>query len=104
VVTQKFIPGDLVNRLNEIPGGLDEFKQFKLLKKPFKTFHLITLSIVTLLIIFASVWFGLYLPRDYRSHSGVGEGTHRIASGDYDVFIDLLLVTKWEFWSTPSTR
>jgi len=31
-VTQKFIPGDLVNRLNEIPGGLDEFKQFKLLR------------------------------------------------------------------------
>ncbi len=90
VVTQKLIPGDLVNRLNEIPGGLDEFKQFKLLKKPFKTFHLITLSIVTLLIIFASVWFGLYLSKGITVPiQELAEGTHRIASGDYDVFIDL---------------
>ena len=90
VVAQKFIPGDLVNRLNEIPGGLDEFKQFKLLKKPFKTFHLITLSIVTLLIIFASVWFGLYLSKGITVPiQELAEGTHRIASGDYDVFIDL---------------
>jgi two-component system nitrogen regulation sensor histidine kinase NtrY len=90
VVTQKFIPGDLVNRLNELPSGLDEFKQFKLLKRPIKTIHLITLSIVTLLIIFASVWFGLYLSKGITVPiQELAEGTHRIASGDYDVFIDL---------------
>ncbi len=90
VVTQKFISGDLVNRLNEIPRGLDEFKQLKLLKRPIKTIHLITLSIVTLLIIFASVWFGLYLSKGITVPiQELAEGTHRIASGDYDVFIDL---------------
>jgi two-component system, NtrC family, nitrogen regulation sensor histidine kinase NtrY len=90
VVMQKFIPGDLVNRLNELPSGLDEFKQFKLLKRPIKAIHLITLSIVTLLIIFASVWFGLYLSRGITVPiQELAEGTHRIASGDYDVFIDL---------------
>jgi len=90
VVTQKFIPGDLVTQLNEIPRGLDEFKQLKLLKRPIKTIHLITLSIVTLLIIFASVWFGLYLSKGITVPiQELAEGTHRIASGDYDVFIDL---------------
>ena len=90
VVTQKLIPGDLVNRLNELPRGLEEFKQLKLLKRPIKTIHLITLSIVTLLIIFASVWFGLYLSKGITIPiQELAEGTHRIASGDYDFFIDL---------------
>jgi two-component system nitrogen regulation sensor histidine kinase NtrY len=90
VVMERFIPGAFVNRLNEIPRGLEEFKQFKLLKKPIKIIHLITFSIVTLLIIFASVWFGLFLSKGITVPiQELAEGTHRIAQGDYDVFIDL---------------
>jgi len=45
---------------------------------------------VSLLIIFASVWFGLYLSKGITVPiQELAEGTHRIASGDYDVFIDL---------------
>jgi two-component system nitrogen regulation sensor histidine kinase NtrY len=90
VVLQRFIPGAFVNRLNAIPKGLEEFKQFKLLKKPIKIIHLITFSIVTLLILFASVWFGLFLSKGITVPiQELAEGTHRIAQGDYDVFIDL---------------
>jgi two-component system, NtrC family, nitrogen regulation sensor histidine kinase NtrY len=90
VVMQAFIPAAFVNRLNAIPKGYEEFKQFKLLKKPIKIIHLITFSIVTLLIIFASVWFGLFLSRGITVPiQELAEGTHRIAQGDYDVFIDL---------------
>jgi two-component system, NtrC family, nitrogen regulation sensor histidine kinase NtrY len=90
VVLQRFIPGAFVNHLNAIPKGLEEFKQFKLLKKPIKIIHLITFSIVTLLIIFASVWFGLFLSKGITVPiQELAEGTHRIAQGDYDVFIDL---------------
>jgi two-component system, NtrC family, nitrogen regulation sensor histidine kinase NtrY len=90
VVMQTFIPAAFVNRLNAIPKGLEEFKQFKILKKPIKVIHLITFSIVTLLIIFASVWFGLFLSKGITIPiQELAEGTHRIAQGDYDVFIDL---------------
>jgi two-component system nitrogen regulation sensor histidine kinase NtrY len=90
VVLEKFIPGAFVNHLNAIPKGLEEFKQFKLLKKPIKIIHLITFSIVTLLIIFASVWFGFFLSKGITVPiQELAEGTHRIAQGDYDVFIDL---------------
>jgi two-component system, NtrC family, nitrogen regulation sensor histidine kinase NtrY len=90
VVMQTFIPAAFVNRLNAIPKGYEEFKQFKLLKRPVKTIHLITFSIVTLLIIFASVWFGLFLSKGITVPiRELAEGTHRIAQGDYDVFIDL---------------
>ena len=90
VVMQAFIPATVVNRLNAIPRGFEEFKQFKLLKKPIKIIHLITFSIVTLLIIFASVWFGLFLSKGITVPiQELAEGTHRIAQGDYDVYIDL---------------
>jgi two-component system, NtrC family, nitrogen regulation sensor histidine kinase NtrY len=90
MVLESFIPAAFVNRLNAIPKGFEEFKQFKLLKKPIKVIHLITFSIVTLLIIFASVWFGLFLSKGITVPiQELAEGTNRIAQGDYDVFIDL---------------
>jgi two-component system nitrogen regulation sensor histidine kinase NtrY len=90
LVLQKFIPGAFVNRLNAISGGLEEFKQFRLLKKPIKIVHLMTLSIVTLLIIFSALWFGFFLSKGITVPiQELAEGTHRVASGDYDFSIDL---------------
>jgi len=90
IVLSKHIPGRLVNRLKAISKGLQEYRQLKMLKKPIKTSHMITLSIVTFLIIFSSVWFGFYLSREITVPiKELVEGTNQIASGDYDVFIDL---------------
>ncbi len=90
LVLQKFIPGDLVTRLNAISSGMEEFKQFRLLKNPIKIINLITLSIVTLLIIFSAVWFGFFLSKGITVPiQELAEGTHRLASGDYDFFIDI---------------
>ncbi|MEW6668772.1 MAG: ATP-binding protein [Thermodesulfobacteriota bacterium] len=90
IVLDKFVPGAFVNRLNAIASGVEEYKQFKMLKNPIKISHMITLSIVTLLIIFSSIWFGFYLSKGITVPiQELAEGTKRIASGDYDVFIDL---------------
>ena len=90
IVLSKYIPGSFVNRLRAISKGLQEYRQLKMLKKPIKTSHMITLSIVTLLIIFSSVWFGFYLSREITVPiKELAEGTNQIASGDYDIFIDL---------------
>jgi two-component system nitrogen regulation sensor histidine kinase NtrY len=90
VVLSKFIPGAFVHRLQVISKGLQEYRQLKMLKKPIKMSHMITLSIVTLLIIFSAVWFGFYLSREITIPiKELAEGTDRIASGDYNVFIDL---------------
>ncbi len=86
----KFIPGKFASRLKAISKGLQEYRQLKMLKKPIKISHLITLSIVTLLIIFFSVWFGFYLSQGITVPiKELAEATNRIASGDYDFFIDL---------------
>ena len=90
VTLSEFIPGSFVTRLEAISRGLEEYKQFKVLKRPVKISHLITLSIVTLLIIFSSIWFGFYLSKGITVPiQELAEGTKRIAAGDYDVFIDL---------------
>jgi two-component system, NtrC family, nitrogen regulation sensor histidine kinase NtrY len=86
----KFIPGSFVNRLGAISSGLQEYRQLKMLKQPIKLSHMITLGIVTLLIIFSSVWFGFYLSQGITVPiKELAEGTNRIASGDYNFFIDL---------------
>ncbi len=90
IVLAKFIPGTFVNRLKAISSGLQKYRQLKMLKKPIKTTHMITLSIVTLLIIFSSVWFGFYISKEITIPiKELAEGTNKIASGDYDFFIDL---------------
>ena len=89
VVLGKFIPGAFVTRLRAISKGLEEFKQLKMMKQPIKTWYWIFLSIATLLIIFVSVWFGFYLSKQITVPiQELAEGTNRIASGDYDFFID----------------
>ena len=90
IALAKFIPGSFVNRLGAVSKGLDEYRQLKMLKNPIKISHMITLSIVTLLIIFSSVWFGFYLSQGITVPiRELADGTNRIASGDYNFFIDL---------------
>jgi two-component system nitrogen regulation sensor histidine kinase NtrY len=90
VFLSRFVPGTFVNRLTAISRGLQEYRQLKMLKKPIKISHMITLSIVTLLIIFSSIWFGFYLSQGITVPiKELAEGTKRIASGDYDFFIDI---------------
>lgn len=86
----KFIPGSFVNRLKAVSAGLQEYRQLKMLKKPIKLSHMITLSIVTFLVIFSAIWFGFYLSQGITVPiRELAEGTKRIASGDYNIFIDL---------------
>ena len=90
ITLSEFLPGAFVNRLDAISRGLEEYTQLKMLKRPIKISHLITLSIVTLLIIFSSIWFGFFLSKGITVPiQELAEGTERIATGDYDVFIDL---------------
>jgi two-component system nitrogen regulation sensor histidine kinase NtrY len=90
IVLEKVVPSAVVNRLNAISSGLEEYKQLKMLKTPIKISHMITFSIVTLLIVFSSVWFGFFLSKGITVPiQELAEGTNRIASGDYDFFIDL---------------
>ena len=79
-----FIPGVVSTRLATINKGLQGYSQLKMLKRPIKLSHLITLSIVTILVIFSAVWFGFYLSKGITVPiEELADATKRIASGDY---------------------
>jgi len=89
IVVAKFIPGVVLNRLVTINKGLQGYKQLKMLKQPIKLSQLITLSIVTLLVIFSAVWFGFYLSKGITvPMEELAIATNRIASGDYTFRIE----------------
>ncbi len=90
LLLSRFIPSSFVNRLHAISQGLQEYRQLKMLKRPMKISHMLTLAIVTILIVLSSGWFGFYLSQGITVPiKELAEGTNRIASGDYDFFIDL---------------
>lgn len=90
VVISEFLPIKFANKLRSVSKGLEEYRQSKQEKGPIKIVHMTNLSIVTLLVIFISVWVGFYLSKGITVPiQELAEGTERIASGDYDFFIDL---------------
>jgi two-component system nitrogen regulation sensor histidine kinase NtrY len=90
LVLAKFVPGVILTRLATINKGLQGYRQLKMLKGPIKLSHLITLSIVTLLVIFSAIWFGFYLSKGITIPiEELAKATDRIASGDYNFKISL---------------
>ena len=85
-----YIPNGLVNRMDHIAKTSEEYKQFRILKTPIKLSYIITLSIVTLLIIFSATWFGLFLAKGITVPiQDLAEATHKIAQRNLDHQIDI---------------
>jgi two-component system nitrogen regulation sensor histidine kinase NtrY len=83
------IPHSLSQDMAAISRGFDQYQQIKMVKKPIQVSHLVTLSIVALLIIFCATWFGFYLAKTLTIPiQEVAEGTRRVAEGDLNVTID----------------
>lgn len=85
LVTSLLVKSDQLARMTTISRGIEGYRQLKHFKEPFKFWLLIILLIVTLLVIFAAIWFGLYISR------GITEpleklvlATQRVADGDLE--------------------
>ena len=85
LIVNYFVPQSLVSRITEISTAFEEYKQLKMLKDPIKFGYLITLSLVTLLIIFSATWFGLFLAKGITEPiRNLAEGTQKITKGNLD--------------------
>ncbi len=90
VAVFQLLPSGAMAKIGGINKGLEGYRELKAVKQPIKTNQYITLSIVTLLIIFAATWFGFHLAKTITVPlMELAQGTQRIAGGDYDFFIDL---------------
>ncbi|UCG80485.1 MAG: HAMP domain-containing protein [Desulfobacterales bacterium] len=83
------IPASHSENLSAVSRGFDQYQQMKMMKWPIQVSHLITLSIVALLIIFCATWFGFYLAKTLTIPiQELAEGTRRVAEGDLNFTID----------------
>ncbi|MBU1275124.1 MAG: HAMP domain-containing protein [Proteobacteria bacterium] len=85
VVAFQLLPPGALARSQQVRKGLEGYRQLKAFKEPIRTNLFITLSIVTLLIVFVATWLGFRLARTITDPlREVAEGTQRVAGGDYD--------------------
>ena len=64
IVVDTLIPVNLTMKAGQIAHTAEDYKDINPLKYPIKTTYLIILVLITLLIIFAEIWLGLYLARE----------------------------------------
>ena len=84
------IPKGFVDKLRSIANASEQYGKIKLLKNPIKSNYIITLSIVTLVIIFLATWFGLTLAKGITDPiQDLVLATNRITQGDLDSRIDI---------------
>ncbi|MGL1930216.1 MAG: ATP-binding protein [Desulfotalea sp.] len=85
LVTSILVTTEQLERMKTISRGVEGYRQLKYFKEPFKFWLLIILLIVTLLIVFAAIWFGIYIARGITSPiEQLVEATNRVAEGDLE--------------------
>lgn len=74
-----------MQHMQAISSGVENYRQLKHFKEPFKFWLVIILLIVTLLVAFAAIWFALYISRGLTSPlENLVFATQRIAEGDLE--------------------
>lgn len=84
VVTHRINP-ELAQALSVVNESFREYKQFKLFKNPIRSGYLLTFTLITVMIVFAAIWFGFYLARGISVPiKRLAEATRSVARGNYD--------------------
>jgi two-component system nitrogen regulation sensor histidine kinase NtrY len=63
VVADAYVPVSLSQRAADIERSFREYKELKILKQPIKNTYLLTLTLITLVVVFAATWYGLSLAK-----------------------------------------
>ncbi len=89
VVAARSLPPAEAARIREIARAYDEYHQVRLLDDPIRASYVGILILITLLIVFAASWMGIYLARQITVPVQLlAEGTEEVARGNLDVSLD----------------
>ena len=81
----KFLSEDIVTQLEDIRQGFEGYKRLKVFQDPLKTSLLSTLFLITMLIIFVSIWLAFKLAKGITEPvQMLAEATQKVAQGDLD--------------------
>ncbi len=88
VVVNYYVPYSLVSKMKEISSSYHEFRQLKILKNPITTGYILTLFLITMVIVFLAVWFGVYLAKSLTIPiQELAEATRAVAEGNLEVHL-----------------
>jgi len=91
VVAVRVLPPAESARIRDIKKAYEEYHQVRLLDDPIRASYIGVLVLITLLIVFAASWMGIYLARQITVPVQLlAEGTQKVARGDLDVSLDYL--------------
>jgi two-component system nitrogen regulation sensor histidine kinase NtrY len=85
-----YVPESLSGRLGLISSSYDDYIESLRFKGWIKTEFIITLTSVTLLVIFSAIWYGLNLSKGLTNPiEKLVEGTQRVSKGDLGFSVDV---------------
>ena len=89
VVVDYYVPKSISKRALQISQSYEQYKYLTFLKAPVKNSYLLTMLLITLVIIFAATWCGIYLSKGITVPiQKLAEGTHQVAQGNWDYKIE----------------
>ncbi|TKB28175.1 HAMP domain-containing protein [Desulfopila sp. IMCC35006] len=89
LITSLLMKNEQLARMTTISQGIEGYRKLKHFKEPFKFWLLTILLIVTLLVIFAAIWFGLYISRGITDPlEKLVLATRRVADGDLEFVME----------------
>jgi two-component system nitrogen regulation sensor histidine kinase NtrY len=89
VIVDEYVPVSLSKRSDEIERSFREYKELKILKQPVLNTYILTLSLITMVVVFAATWYGLALAKGITVPiQRLAEGTREVAQGNWDVHIE----------------
>jgi two-component system, NtrC family, nitrogen regulation sensor histidine kinase NtrY len=84
IAVSSFVPISVISKMNDVSIAYEEMRGVNTLEYPLKSIYLIVLILMTLMILFCSVWFGVYISRHLSfSLETLGKATQKIAEGKY---------------------
>ena len=91
VVASYFISPVISANLANVSRFYEAYWDLCTFKNPLKESYLLSFMLITLVILFAALWFGLYLSRIITVPiTSLAQATDTISKGDYDVKIDVV--------------
>jgi two-component system nitrogen regulation sensor histidine kinase NtrY len=89
VVVAREVSKNLIERARSITKGFEDYRQLAMKKELIKTSYQVTLALVSLVIVFSSIWIGFYIARGITVPlKTLAEAAEEVARGNLDVRIN----------------
>jgi len=90
VVVIKLVSQKLIEKVHAIVNAFQDYRQLTLKKEIIKASYQVTLTLVTLVVVFSAIWFGFYIAKGITVPlKKLSEATESVAKGNLDVQVDI---------------